>query len=103
MSSFHLAGIIPVAGKDQNFDLPWHESMMPLAKDYLAIERSVLECAYAGCETIWIVCNDDMQPLIRHRIGDYVYDPVWMYRGKYDPFPSDKKNKQLPILTTLME
>ena len=28
----------------------------------------------AGCRTIWIVCNDDMQPLIRYRLGDYVYD-----------------------------
>ncbi|MHC4736043.1 MAG: hypothetical protein ACYTDW_16530 [Planctomycetota bacterium] len=26
----------------------------------------MLECAYAGCDTIWVVCHDDMQPLIRH-------------------------------------
>ena len=70
-SNFHLAGIIPVAGQPLDFKMPWHDCMMPLNKDYLAVEHSVVECAYAGCETIWIVCHDDMQPLIRSRLGDY--------------------------------
>tara|TARA_R110000824_G_scaffold220663_3_gene407834 strand:- start:2041 stop:2871 length:831 start_codon:yes stop_codon:yes gene_type:complete len=79
-SNFHLAGIIPTAGQPLGFDLPWHDSLMPISNNYLAIERAVLECAYAGCETIWIVCNDDIQPLIRHRLGDYIQDPVWSFR-----------------------
>ena len=79
--NFHLAGIVPVAGQPLDFNLPWHESLMPLSNNYLAIERAVLECAYAGCETIWIVCNDDMQPLIRHVLGDYIQDPVWSFRA----------------------
>ena len=83
MSGFHLAGIVPVAGQPLNYNMPWHDCMMPLAPDYMAVERSVLECAYAGCETIWIICNDDMQPLIRYRLGDYVQDPIWAFR-KYD-------------------
>ena len=78
---FHLAGVIPVSGQKLEFDMPWHDCLMPLAPNYLAIERSVVECAYAGCETIWIICNDDMQPLIRHRLGDYVQDPVMAFRG----------------------
>ena len=93
MSVFHLAGIIPVAGQPLEFDMPWHDSLMPIAPDYLAVERAVVECAYAGCETIWIVCNDDMQPLIRHRLGDYIQDPVWYYRN----FAPDKKGHQKPI------
>jgi hypothetical protein len=68
---------------------------MPLAPNYTAVERSVIECAYAGCETIWIVCNDDVSPLIRHRIGEYVYDPIW-YGRVFDPRPSESR-KTIPI------
>jgi hypothetical protein len=95
MSGFHLAGIVPVAGQPFNYNMPWHDCMMPLAPDYLAVERSVLECAYAGCETIWVICNDDMQPLIRYRLGDYVQDPIWAFR-KYDRNISESQ-KIIPI------
>ena len=95
MSSFHLAGIIPTAGQPLDYNMPWHDSLMPIAQNYLAVERSVVECAYAGCETIWIVCKRDMQPLIRHRLGDYVEDPLWVSR-RYEKFPSGFR-KQIPI------
>jgi len=98
INSFHLAGVIPVAGQKLDFNFPWHDCCTPIAQDYLAIERSVVECAYAGCETIWIVCNDDMQPLIRHRLGDYVQDPVWVSRTM-SPRSSDRK-KVIPIFYT---
>lgn len=94
-AGFHLAGIIPIAGPKLNFNMPWHDCMMPIAKDYLAIERAVLECAYAGCETIWIICDDDMQPLLRYRLGEYVNDPVWVYRH-FDREKGEKK-KFIPI------
>ena len=58
--AFHLAGVVPVAGPTLDFGFPWHDSMQPIAKNYLAVERAVVECAYAGCETIWVVCNDDI-------------------------------------------
>ena len=74
-SCFHLAGIVPVAGQQLDFNFPWHDSLMPIGKDYLAVERAVLECAWAGCETIWIVCHRDMQPLIKERIGEWIFDP----------------------------
>jgi len=92
---FHLAGIIPVAGQPLDFNLPWHDCCMPIAPDFLAVERAVVECAYAGCETIWIVCHDDMQPLIKYRLGEYVNDPVWASRPK-DPRPSETR-KPIPI------
>ena len=75
-NSFHLAGIIPVAGQKLDFNFPWHDCLQPIGKDYLAIERAVWECVCAGSETIWIVCHDDMQPLIRYRLGDYAQDPT---------------------------
>jgi len=75
-NSFHLAGVVPVAGQPLDFNFPWHDSLQPVGKDYLAVERAVWECACAGCETIWIVCHDDMQPLIKYRLGEHIYDPV---------------------------
>jgi len=92
---FHLSGVVPVAGMPSDFNFPWHDCCMPIAPNYLAVERAVVECAYAGCETIWIVCNDDMQPLIRHRLGEYITDPVWAVRPQ-DPKASEKR-KQIPI------
>tara|TARA_A100001391_G_C5065478_1_gene277052 strand:- start:1243 stop:2049 length:807 start_codon:yes stop_codon:yes gene_type:complete len=73
--------------------MPWHASLMPLAPNYLAVERSVLECAYAGCNTIWIVCADDVTPLIRHKVGEKIQDPVYDYRH----FEFNKKDSKRPI------
>ena len=95
INSFHLSGIIPVAGQPLDFNFPWPDCMMPLAPNYLAIHHAVMECAWAGCETIWIVCHHDMQPLIRHEVGEYVQDPVWYYRS-YDTFPSESR-RPIPI------
>jgi len=92
---FHLAGVVPIAGPPMDFNFPWHDCCMPIAQNYLAIERAVVECAYAGCETIWIVCNDDVQPLVRHRLGEYISDPVWAVRPQ-DPNEVYKR-KQIPI------
>lgn len=90
--SFHLAGVIPVAGQSLDFEMAWHDCMMAIGKGYTLIQNAVYECAYAGCETIWIVCNDDMQPLIRHVVGDYIYDPVYMSR-KHAPRSREEKKK----------
>ena len=76
INSFHLAGIIPIAGQKLDFDFPWDDCLQPIGRNYLAVERAVWECVCAGCETIWIVCHDDTQPLIRYRLGDYVQDPM---------------------------
>lgn len=47
------------------------------------IEAAVVEAAHAGCNTIWIVCNDDVSPIIRYRIGDFIQDPLHFY-NKYE-------------------
>ena len=90
----HIAGIIPVAGKQDTFGFEWPDCMMPLAPNYACIERSVLECAYAGCKTIWIICNDDVSPVIKHRVGEFVYDPVYHFR--MDTFPNESR-RVIPI------
>jgi hypothetical protein len=80
VGSTHLAGIIPVVQNTLNFEMPWHDCMMPIAPDYMALEHSVYECAMAGCHTIWIVAAEDVSPLARKRIGDFVQDPVFLGR-----------------------
>jgi len=75
--------------------MSWSDCLMPVAPNYTAIESAVYECAMAGCETIWIVCNDDTSPLIRHRVGEYVFDPVWFNRSM-DRFPSTSR-RVIPI------
>ena len=67
--NFHLAGIIPVAGHKVDFGMEWDESLAPISPNYTLIENAVYECAWAGCDTIWIVVNDDMAPLLRYRLG----------------------------------
>jgi len=92
----YVAGIVPVAGQKLDFDFPWHDSLQPIAPDYLAVERAVVECAQASCRTIWIVCHDDMQPLIRYRLGDFLSDPTEMHRSRFAKKPGYHKH-YIPI------
>jgi hypothetical protein len=71
----HLAGIVPVAGPPLEFKMPWHDSLMPIAPDYLAVERAVYQCALAGCSTIWVVAHMGTHPLLRKRLGDSIRIP----------------------------
>ena len=92
----HLAGIIPINSQPMDFKFPWPDCMQPIAANFLAIERSILECATAGCDTIWIVCPYEIQPLLRHRLGSMVQDPVSYSNAKYVKFKEMVK-KQIPI------
>lgn len=84
-----MAGIIPVAASSADFNIPGHASLMPIAPDFNLIERSVAECSYAGCESIWIVCNDDIAPLIKHIVGDWVEDLYTVEAGRYVKYPKE--------------
>jgi hypothetical protein len=77
--NFHLAGIVPVTGQALDFHMPWHDCMMPIAPNYTMIERAILECAWAGCETIWVVCPPNILRLLKNKIGNFVYEPVRSY------------------------
>ena len=94
MTKVHLAGIIPVANivADFNIDIP--EILLPLNKGLSAIQKSTVECAVAGCNTIWIVANDDVAPILRATVGDWVHDPV--YYSKRGGFSSEQR-KEVPI------
>ena len=77
----HLAGIVPVAGVTSDLDLKTPEVLLPLNVGYTAIQKSVYECAIAGCNTIWIVANDDLAPVIRSIVGEWIHDPVYYKTG----------------------
>ena len=94
MSKIHLAGIVPVAGLQSDFDLKTPPVLLPVNTGFTAIQKSVFECAMAGCNTIWIVANDDLAPLVRTVVGEWVYDPVYYQRpSKF----SSEERKEIPI------
>ena len=72
----HLAGIIPVANLKTDFELATPSVLLPINVGFTAIQKSVFECAMAGCQTIWVVANDDLAPIVKKVIGEWVYDPV---------------------------
>jgi hypothetical protein len=74
--STHLAGIIPVANLKTDHDIPTPPYLLPVAPGFTCIQRAVHECALAGCNSIWIVANQDMAPIVRKVIGEWTYDPV---------------------------
>lgn len=75
LQALHLAGIVPIAGQEDVFNMPWHDSLMPIGPDYTLIEKAVFECAAVGCETIWVVAHAGAMPLIKKRLGDFIIDP----------------------------
>lgn len=92
LNAFHLAGIIPVAAQPLDYGMAWSDCLMPLAPNYTLIERAIVEATYAGCETIWVVCNDDATPLIKYRIGEWVRDPLYVHRRRWEI-----KQKKIPV------
>lgn len=83
LSKIHRVGIIPVSGGDNNLYLPFHDSLCSIGQDFLAIERSVLECSEVGCQSIWIICPSSIEPLIRSRVGEAVEDALTKKRSEY--------------------
>ena len=78
----HVAGIIPLANLVTDHDLHLPSCMLPVDAGFTAIQKSVFECAIAGCKTIWIVANQDLAPIVRKCVGDWVQDPVYYNRTK---------------------
>ena len=91
-----MAGVIPLSGAASVYGMPWPDYLQPINQDYTAIERSVYECAIAGCDSIWIVCNDDVAPLVKERVGDYVLDPAIFERWAFIKNQQDHK-KNVPV------
>jgi hypothetical protein len=95
MRHIHLAGIIPVAGLETDYEIDTPPILLPLEAGFTAIQKSVYECALAGCQTIWVVANSDLAPIVRKRIGEWVYDPVYYNRLRYGG--NSDTRKEIPI------
>jgi len=94
MNHLHLAGIVPVANLHTDMQLHTPECLLPLSPGFTAIQKAVFECAIAGCNTIWIVANDDLAPMVRKIVGEWTYDPVYYRRPT--KFSSEQR-KEIPI------
>ncbi len=95
-SSKHVAGIIPVSGLCTDIDSFFPNSMLPIGNGFYSIQRSVVECSYAGCDTIWIVCTDKEAPLIKSVCGDFVLNLHDYDHAKYSKYPKDNR-RTVPI------
>lgn len=93
--SCHLAGIVPLANlvSDHQLDVP--SCMLPVDAGFTAIQKSIFECAIAGCQTIWVVVNQDYAPIIRKTVGEWVHDPVY-YNRTMTTFYKEVR-KEIPI------
>jgi len=91
----HLAGIIPVAQLETDYKSITPDVLTLLEPRFTAIQNAVMSCAMAGCKTIWIVANNDLAPIIKQAIGEWVYDPVY-YKRDFTKFYSNVR-KEVPI------
>ena len=91
-----MPAIIPVAGMTSEFGMEWDASLIPVGPNYTALEATVYECLHAGCSSIWIVANDDVAPLLRHRLGEWATDIDSIQRGTYVRFGTEK-HQEVPI------
>ena len=91
-----MPAIIPVAGMRAEFGMEWDASLIPVAPNYTALEATVYECLHAGCTSIWIIANDDVAPLLRHRLGEVATDIDSIQRGSFVKFGS-QKHLEVPI------
>jgi hypothetical protein len=96
MSKLNMPAIVPVAGMKTEFGMEWDASLIPVGPNYTALEATVYECLHAGCSSIWIVANDDVAPLLRHRLGEYATDIDSITRGRFATYGSDK-HLEVPI------
>lgn len=91
----HLAGIIPINSYPMEFNFPWPDCMQPIGTDFLAIDRAVLECAYAGCNSIWIICPQSQMPLLKRRLKESISNPTdWMFKKTHF---TEALSKPIPI------
>jgi hypothetical protein len=91
----HVAGIIPLANLKTNHSSIIPASLLSVDADFTTVQKSVFECAMAGCQTIWIVANQDLAPIVRKTVGEWVYDPVY-YNRTMTKFHSEVR-KEIPI------
>jgi hypothetical protein len=95
-SSFNLVGCISLHKTEHRLGMPWKDYLIPVGERGLnALQRAILECAIAGCKSIWISCGYDEAIYARSSVGDYIADPVVFYNS-YEKFKA-LKQRMIPI------
>ena len=98
----HMVGILPLSPHSSNLKMPWPDYLLHIGENFCILKSCVHECLLAGCDSIWVVCNDNTSPIVRKVIGDYVLCP----EGYYDPSSgqySASYERFVPIFYTPME
>jgi len=96
-SSKHIAGIIPVSRVQSDIDLILPPSALPIANGFYNIQRSIVECAYAGCNTIWVVCDDSQALLLKKICGEFVMNMHDYERSHHSKYPQENR-RVVPIM-----
>lgn len=104
--AFHLVGIVPINCYHSTFKMPWHDCLMPISDDLLLIERSIMECALMGCNTIWVTCNKKIGKFLKIRMGEWVLSPsnkiIPIHYISIDTVDSQKKSLLYEILYSML-
>lgn len=96
--SCHLAGIIPLCGQQyRKRKLPWHPALLPVAEACMLIDMACMQCAYAGCETIWIVADDYLEPYLKKHIGEWIHDPIYYGVNPFHTRDFGERSRRIPI------
>ena len=88
----HLVGIVPLAKRYSIYNNIWDDGFINISETVNAIQGAILECASAGCSSIWVNADYEQIPLLKKRIGSWVEDPVY-YRRTFEKKPSLTKKK----------
>jgi len=89
--SFNLVGCISLHRTEHNLGMPWKDYLIPIGdRNINALQRAVLECAIAGCKSIWISCGYEEAPYARKSVGDFILDPYVFYNS-FEKFKYLKK------------
>jgi|TARA_R110002020_G_scaffold13192_4_gene47629 hypothetical protein len=91
----HFVGIIPLAKPYTILDKIWDDGFIDVGENINAVQAAVLECASAGCHSIWINADYAQIPLLKSQIGFWVEDPIYFWR-KFEFRPHEKK-RIIPI------
>ena len=91
----HLVGIIPLAKKESIFNTIWDDGLIRTGKNLNAIQSAVLDCASAGCTSIWINADYEQIDLLKKEVGSWVQDPIYFWRS-YERYPSEHR-RFIPI------
>ena len=91
----HLVGIVPLTKPYSIYNNIWDDGFINISETVNAIQAAILECASAGCDSIWVNADYEQIPLLKKKIGSWVEDPIY-YCRTFEKRPSLTK-KYIPI------